>query len=508
MPVTRIAACLLAFGLAVPGCVVPAAAKSKFGFETVSALAAKLAASAYREPVASPPPAIRKLDQDAWKSITFRPEADLWGKEQLPFTLEFFAQGWRFDEPVTLHAVDPRGVHAIAFDPGWFDFSASGVDPAALGGEGLAGFRARYALNLPAYRDEILSFLGASYFRMLGKGQVYGLSARGLAIDTGLASGEEFPRFTEFWIERPRRNATDLVVYALLDSPRATGAYQFTISPGLTTATDVRARLFLRAAVGTLGIAPLTSMYFHGPDQPSRGEDYRPEVHDSDGLSVEDGDGSWIWRPLANPDKLLVTSFSAKSPGGFGLMQRQRRFSAYQDLAAHYEARPSAFVQPIGDWGAGRIQLVEIPSPNETNDNIVAFWVPAAQPAPLQPFDLRYRILWQKDSVVTPPTAWVTATRRGKGYSPQPDDSIGFVVDFKGPMLADPLSDPPVTASVSAGDNGRITDRASVPNLVDGGWRIRLHVARIDATRPVELRARLHRGNRDSETWSYILPPH
>src|SRR5205085_6387853 len=157
-----------------------------------------------------------------------------------------------------------------------------------------------------------------------------------------------------------------VTVYALLESQRATGAYRFDIVPGAETVVRVQARLYLRAAatqVATLGIAPLTSMFFSGENQPRRG-DFRPEVHDSDGLQVATGDGEWLWRPLQNPARMTVTSFAVRELRGFGLMQRDRTFSSYEDTEARYERRPSAWVRPLSDWGPGRVELVQLPTPD------------------------------------------------------------------------------------------------------------------------------------------------
>jgi glucans biosynthesis protein len=224
--------------------------------------------------------------------------------------------------------------------------------------------------------------LGASYFRVVGKDQVYGLSARGMAIDTALPSGEEFPRFTEFWIERPKPGEKQLVIFALLDSPRATGAYRLTLRPGTDTIVDVKSQMYLRDKVTKLGIAPLTSMFLFGANQPSKVLNYRRELHDSSGLSIHAGNGEWIWRPLNNPKHLSVSNFTVENPRGFGLLQRGRNFSHYEDLDDNYDKRPSAWIEPEGDWGKGSVDLVEIPTADETNDNIVAFWSPEKLPEP------------------------------------------------------------------------------------------------------------------------------
>ena len=279
-----------------------------------------------------------------------------------------------------MHEIVGASVREVTFDPASFNYGANKLDPAQLQKLGFAGFRIHYPLNTPRYKDELAVFLGASYFRLLGKGQRYGASARGLALDTGERGGEEFPRFEQFWIEKPARNATQLVLYALLDSKRVTGAYRFVLKPGDETVAEVQSRLYFREAVGKVGIAPVTSMFMYGENQPGSGDGFRPEVHDSDGLSIASASGEWIWRPLVNPKRLLTTSFALPGTRGFGLMQRDRAFASYEDLEARYDLRPSLWVEPTSSWGPGRVELVQIPTPDETNDNIVAYWVPAEAP--------------------------------------------------------------------------------------------------------------------------------
>ncbi|HZP67963.1 MAG TPA: glucan biosynthesis protein G [Rudaea sp.] len=477
-----------------------------FGLADVDRRARDLASKAYKDTGANLPAAFAQLDQERYQAITYRPNAALWKPAKLPFTLEFFHEGWRFDRPVKIDEIAGSSTHEIAFNPQWFDYGKSGLDPIAASGLGYAGLRIDYAVNAPQHMDEVLSFLGATYFRALGKGQVYGLSARGLAIDTGLASGEEFPRFVEFWAERPKSHAQQLTIYALLDSPRASGAYRFVLKPGVDTTIEVTARLYLRENVGKLGVAPLTSMYFFGANQRAEHADYRPQVHDSDGLSIASSTGEWIWRPLVNPKRLLVTSFKLENPRGFGLMQRVRDFHAYEDLDAHYEAHPSAWVETLGNWGAGSVELVEIPSPDETNDNVVAYWIPEHLPAPKQPYEVHYRLHWQKDQETRPSTGWVAQTLSGKGYLKQADDSIGFVVDYVGPMFAG-ATDGHVEANVSAPANAQVVAQDVRRNPETGGWRIRVRFKRQDAAHPVELRASLRSDDKESETWSYVLPP-
>jgi glucans biosynthesis protein len=484
-------------------------AASAFDLEDVAARARALAGKPYQAPDERLPDAIRNLSYDQHRDIRFRPERALWRGDRLPFEVMFFHEGWSFKEPVVVHEVGPQGVRDVPFDAADFDYGKNAIDPAKLRGLGFAGFRVHYPLNRPDYRDETLVFLGASYFRALGRNQRYGVSARGLALDTAQSTGEEFPRFVEFWLERPRPRATALTIYALLDSPRMTGAYRFVLRPGTTTTLDVRTILFPRARVAVLGIAPLTSMFFFGANEPAAREDYRPEVHDSDGLLVQTSAGEWLWRPLQSPRRLLVTSFAMDAgPRGFGLMQRERRFERYEDLEARYDLRPSAWIEPVGAWGPGRVELVQLPLPDETNDNIVAYWVPATTPGPGERAELRYRVLWQGDAAARAPLAWVAQTRRGTGFTHARDGTVELHVDFVGPALA---RLPPATALdgvVTADGNAQIVEQHTVHNDVTGGWRISVRIRRRDDARPVELRAVVRDGARVlSETWSYILPP-
>lgn len=487
--------------------VAVAPAALGFGFDDVSKAAEQLAAQPWKKPGPNLPKELEALSYDEYRDIRYKPDNALWRGAKLPFELTFFHEGFRYDQPVKISEVGEQGPVEVKFDPASFDYGSNKVDAGKLGGLGFAGFRVHFPMNNGKLKDEVLSFVGASYFRALGKDQGYGLSARGLALDTGLPSGEEFPRFVEFWIERPAATAKELVIYGLLDSRRVAGAYRFVLKPGVETAVEVRARLYLREAVGKFGVAPLTSMFFYGENQRSAGDDYRPEVHDSDGLLVHAANDEWIWRPLQNPKRLLVTSFATANPIGFGLMQRDRDFSRYEDLEARYERRPSAWVEPKGSWGPGRVELVQIPSPDESNDNVVAYWVPDAVPPPKQPWDVEYRLLWQKETDTRPPHAWVTQSRRGHGYVRSSDSSVGMIVDFDGPLLRKLPPDAKVEGVISNDANVEILRRHTYRNEVTGGWRIALEMRRLDNSKPAELRAFLRQDNNPvSETWSYILP--
>ena len=484
----------------------PLAAVESPTFTVVAERARALAAQPYVAPAGKLPADLAALNYDRHRDIRFRPERALWRAAGLPFEAQFFHPGWLFADPVRVHEVTGEGTREISVDPRDFDYGKNTLDPAAWPKLGFAGFRVHYPLNNAAYKDELVVFLGASYFRALGKGQRYGLSARALAIDTVArpgkpTRGEEFPRFVEFWLERPATaEATSLTLHALLDSPRAAGAYTFTITPGEDTVMQVRSRLYLRAGsedIATLGIAPLTSMFLHGENQPDD-DDFRPEVHDSDGLAVHAGSGEWLWRPLVNPQLsrakgVLTTSFTTTDPRGFGLMQRDRAFSSYEDLEARYELRPSAWVEPIGAWGAGRVELVQLPTDEEIHDNIVAYWLPEKLPAPGEPLDLAYRVRWQMKQEQRPGSAWVTQTRRGRSYGKLLDGEHKFVIDFDGPALRALPPDAVVEPVVTVGADTVVREAVAYRHDVTGGWRLTLRVLRpatsSSAAQPLELRA-------------------
>ncbi|MDN3918656.1 glucan biosynthesis protein G [Roseateles violae] len=476
-----------------------------FGFEDLAERARLQALAPYRDD--SPPlrAELAALGYDQLRDIRYKPARSIWRKERLPFELSFFHRGGLQSQQVRVNEIAPDGrVRPIEQGAGDFDYGRTGL----AGGDapGFAGLRVHHRLNSPTRMDELLVFQGASYFRALGAGQRYGLSARGLAIDTVGGGAEEFPRFTEFWLERPATDARQLTIHALLDSPRASGAYRFLVRPGDSTVIEVRARLFLRAGVTTLGLAPLTSMFLHGENQPQP-RDFRPEVHDSDGLMLASADGQWLWRPLQNPAGTTVSSFPLPAgPRGFGLMQRDRRYASYEDSEARYELRPSAWVEPIGDWGAGRVELVQLHAPDEAHDNIVAYWVPARPPAPGEAFDFAYRLHLQGGAQQRPPRAWVAQTRVGQGHEKLAAGERQLIVDFDGPALQRLADDSPVRAVLGSAGGARIVDHNVYRNPATGGWRLSLRVQPPAAGQAGELRGHLqYRNEAVSETWTTLI---
>lgn len=483
-------------------------------FDQVTARAKALSDRPFEPPTSNLPEALARMSYSQYRAIRFRPERALWRNESL-FEIQLFHAGFLYNHPVSINTVRDGVAQPVQFTSDLFSYDAEAAPLANSAGDtrlGFAGFRVHYPLNSAEYKDEVAVFLGASYFRLVGPGQVFGLSARGLAVNTALPTGEEFPEFREFWLEQPTPDATTLVFYALLDSPSVAGAYRFELEPGAHTTLTVEARLFLRADIAKLGIAPLTSMFHHGEAPLRFVDDFRPEVHDSDGLLLGTAAGEWIWRPLSNPNALRVTALGDNNPRGFGLLQRDREFDHYLDLESHYQRRPSLWVEPLfGDFGEGHVEQVEIPSPSEIHDNMVAYWVPKHPPKAGDSRAWRYRLRTFDDNPPGFELARVERTQIGWGaVSGSPDQPPRskriFAVDFHGGELARLGTKVPVQAELTS-SSGTLAD-LTVSRLPGArGWRASFKLSP-EAEQPADLRLHLTlRGQRLSETWSYVWYP-
>jgi glucans biosynthesis protein len=416
----------------------------------VRRLARKLAKRRYDAPADIPARGLAELDYDGYRQIRFRSDKAIWRKEELGFELQLFPCAYLYRTPIEIFLVDGHEVRRLNGDPALFDFGDS-KQPVHRSRVGLSGFRIHAPLNRRDFYDEFMVFQGASYFRGLGKAHRYGLSARALALNTAGPDAEEFPIFRSFWIERPETPEA-ITVHGLLDSPSVTGAYTFVVKPGRETLMETEAVLFPRRDLANVGIAPLTSMFLkttHDPDGP---QDFRPSVHDSDGLAVWTGTDEQLWRPLRSPPAFHASYFGDRDPKGFGLVQRERAFEDYQDLEATYEQRPSAWVAPKGSWGTGSVELVEIPTDVEYVDNIVACWRPAQPLAAGGTYSFAYQIAWC-DEAPARNLARVHKTRTGLGTRP---GTLRFVVDFK---------DPSRSIEKVAGSNAIVLDAPPVPNI-------------------------------------------
>ena len=468
-------------------------------FERLTREARASAGKEYKEPSVRLPGFLKDLTYDAYMDIHARREKALW-HGQGRFEVQFFHPGYLYQSPVGIRFVENGQESEVKFDPGMFDYGQNKLPEPVPPNLYLAGLRVLYPLNQSAKMDELAVFLGSSYFRFLGAHQFFGSSLRGLAIDTAESSGEEFPNFTDFWIERPGPSSEQIRLFARLESRRASGAYQFLISPGNTTVVEVEAVIFLRSEVKKLGLAPLTSMFLFGENRTKYFPDFRPEVHDADGLLIETTNKTWEWRPLGNPTKVhQVTTFPAGR--GFGLLQRDRNGENYQDLQADYENRPSYWVVPEGDWGPGRLELIEIPSTEERNDNIVAYWVPGRKLSPGQELRLRYKLYGLLDSIDHPPRELLRV--QGTRLQPGKDRRMRFVIDFTKASLATDTGPAPV-AKVQA-NKARIENVVTQKNKMLDGWRV-FFDAIPEGNQIAELRAWLHKQDQIcSEIWVYHL---
>lgn len=455
----------------------------------------------FSEPKAPLPEFLRELSYDGYMGIGYRREMGLWYGEPGRFQIQFFHPGNLNQKPVRIHVVEAGQEREMRFSTNLFDYGSHQFPKPIPDDLFLVGLRVLYPLNEPSKMDEVAVFLGSSYFRVLGARQDYGSSARGLAIDTAESSGEEFPRFTEFWIEKPGPLADQIRIFARLESRRVSGAYQFLIQPGETTVIEVVASLFLRDEVKKLGVAPLTSMFFFGEDRARYFPDFRPEVHDADGLLLESAAHQWEWRPLQNPLKVhqITTTSNATS---FGLLQRDRNADHYQDLQARYESRPSYWVSPVGDWGAGHLELVEIPSTEERNDNIVAYWVPGGKLTPRREYRFHYTLRsYLMDPALPPPALLRIVSTR---LQTAKDGRTRFVIDFAGGSL-NTATKGGVGAKVQS-STGKLENLVTQRNNALDGWRTFFDLVP-ESGLAAELRAWLEvDGQAASETWAYHFP--
>jgi len=472
----------------------------------VRGIAEKVAAAPYKARSAGLPAFLREMTYDDYQRIQFRHENALWRADNLLFTAEFFHPGSLHSSPVIVNEFSNDYVQRIPFVRTFFDYTQihlGGRLPSSLE---YAGFRLLDHLNKPDHWDEVVTFLGASYFRALGKGHRYGLSARGLALNSGGPDKEEFPDFVEVWLGKPEAADKSITFHALLDSPSVAGAYTFVLTPGDDTTMEVKVTLFFRKRVANVGLAPLTSMFWFGENSASRFGDFRSEVHDSDGLLVAPEPAIRLWRPLTNGGAKQITDFSAATITGFGLLQRDHEFRNYEDTEARYEMRPSAWVEPIGSWPAGLVRLLELPTKNEYADNIVASWMLLTPPEPGQSLEYSYRIHWSSAVTFGGPQGWVSSTRQTVQVE-RPKRSK-FVIDFD----PDGLKTIPVSASVTAEitlpTGVSVLDQRIIRSEANGSWRLAILVDAPNVNAPVELRARLLlEGKPVTETWVNTWTP-
>ncbi|WP_230531428.1 glucan biosynthesis protein [Microvirga roseola] len=484
-----------------------------FSFAALKKRAREMASAPYTPPPRPASEVLQQIDYDAHGKIKFKTDLALWANGPSEFPVTFFHLGRYFQKPVRMHVVDKGQAREIVYDSDYFEMPADSPARKLPDNSGFAGFRFQEARRgkLDWRKNDWVAFLGASYFRAIGQLYQYGLSARGLAVDVAVyGKNEEFPDFTHVYFDTPQPGSNTVTVYALLEGPSVAGAYRFVMQRAASVIMEVEAAVFLRHDVSRLGIAPLTSMYWYSEKAKTTAIDWRPEIHDSDGLAMWTGLGERIWRPLNNPPHIITSAFSDENPKGFGLLQRDRNFDHYLD-GVYYDRRPSLWIEPQGFWGKGTIQLVEIPTDDEIHDNIVAMWVPAEPARAGQAYEFRYRMHWSADEPYPTPLARVVATRFGNGGQAgtvRPKGVRKFMVEFLGPPLArlpnGVIPRPVLTAS--RGEFSNILTEA-VPNDVPGHWRTQFDLT-VAGAEPVEMRCYLRSGDLVlSETWLYQHHP-
>ena len=492
--ITTIAGSLWAAVDAMGGPPAPA----RFGFRDVTRRAEALAGRAFA-PGPPLPAQVGTWSYEEYRHIQFKLERALWHGEGLPFEVDFFPRGQRFDQLVRMNVLTKGDGRVLDFDPSMYLGWPSGVRSEDKSHLGFTGLRARYPLSGPV-PHEFAAFLGGSYFRAAGRGQLYGASARCVAIDTGTDRREEFPAFREFWVVRPEPGSDVLVLYGLLDSPSLTGAFEFELRPGSPTRINVTGALFARREVRKLGLAPVSSMFLFGETRARAFDDFRPEVHDSDGLLFASAMGEWFWRPLDNPSRLRISRFPGTGLHGFGLLQRDRLFDHYHDLEALYHRRTSVWIAPRSDWGPGTLELLEFPSAVEYHDNVALLWVAERPLQAGRSLQWTYEIQFGGDEVDASPAGRVVSTRTGEGQSRA---FRRFVIEFEGPGLGG-IAEDAIQALVTA--RGALVSTPSVQGTPAGGRRVAFEVKGSGGPQELQCRLRID-GGRVTETWTYQWNP-
>jgi len=478
-----------------------------FSVDKLIERAKALAEAPYEEPNIQHADILETIDYDAFQQIGFKRELGLGEGTNVNFPAQLFHLGRYFKAPVRINWLEQGHARRVIYHPDYFTFGNTGLNETLPDDIGFSGFRLQDGQDA---NTDWLALLGGAYFRSSGELNQYGLSARAIAIDTALPTPEEFPRFTEFWLQPGTVNANEYTVYALIDGPSVAGAFTMVCKRNGKVQQDIQARFFARKDVERLGIAPLTSMFWFGEHNRHQAKDWRPEIHDSDGLAMWTGAGERLWRPLNNPNSVMTNSFVDENPKGFGLMQRDRAFHNYEDDGVFYDRRASVWIEPLGDWGKGAVQLVEIPTDDEIHDNIVMYWVPEATVKAGSEWSFDYRLFWNADEPYPSETvAKVIHTRLGNGGvpgQPRPEGRKKFVIDFEGGPLEDVEKLDEVKPIIST-SKGEISNDYALQVVGTTNWRAFFDID-VEGNEPVNLRLYLQLGDKTlTETWLYQYHP-
>lgn len=469
-------------------------------FDHVQAAAANLAAHPY-QPQPEVPASLKNLTYDQFRFIGFIDGKELWSDAQRPFRIGFYHKGYVHLDDVSINLIENGQAVPVPFSKSYFHYLGTAKQLQIPDDLGFAGFRVQGRFPGQTKFEEIFSFVGASYFRARAERTVLGTSARGLAVNCGLPKPEEFPVFREYWIVAPQPGDTALRVWALLDSPSVAGAYEFLLTPGIENSdVEIDETLYFRQSPEKVGIAPLSSMWLWGDGLNGPQGDHRPEVHDADGLQVHEKDGKWTWRALSQQGYPSLVRLQRTSLKGFGLVQRDTDPQHYLDEEALYHQRPTVWIEPLSDWGAGAIELLELPAPHEGIDNIATWWVPEQGVSPGTPVNLKYRVSFcvgdRPEHDLGKGIAY-RINREGR-------ERMQLEIDFSGPALAARDKDLPPQVQLTS-IRGFVTS-TTCRRQAEGIWTAHLDV-RPTGEGPVELSVVLKEGERElTETWACLCP--
>ena len=487
-----------AFAQAAPGTPVAPDAIIPFSHAFVIDAAKNLASKAFAAPGTSDLPGpLANLSYDAYVAIHAKPEGLIWGQDPSGFVIEPLHRGFVFTTPMQINLVEEGLSRRLDYDASKFIFAGVNLSAPPINLD-FSGFRILQRTDSGDLR-ELAIFQGASFFRSSAPGQWLGVMARGLSIRTGDPRGEEFPFFRAVWIEKSTRAANALTIHALLDSESLTGAYRFTLHPGEATIVDTECTLFPRVAVDSFGLATMSATMLFGPIDRRGVDDLRQAAAEASGLQMLTGAGEWVWRPISNRNALQISEFVDENPKGFGFLQRKRSFDDFYDEIQHWERRPSLWIEPIGDWGAGSVELVEIPSDSENAQNMIAFWRPKTALAKGQQADFAYRQFWCWSPPASPPLAIALGSRSGRGASAK---QRRFLVDFRGDLLGDPARVADIKANLTVSP-GKIASLRVFPSPERKSCRAQFDIDP-GGENACEMRLTLEaQGAPISETWLY-----
>ena len=460
------------------------------------------------------PDPFKSLSYEQYDAIKVKPTARIWATEAIGYAIEPLHRGFQFDLPIQLNLVADGHAYRLVYDTSMFDFGKLTPSP-KIGDIGFSGFRvlatrtsadkapasAGTALVDRGTLGEVASFQGSNFFRALAEGQVAGLMARALALKIADPKGEETPIFRSFWIEKPSLVSATMVVHAIIDSDSVVGAFRFTVRAREATIIDTECTLFPRATVDNFGLASMSATHLLGFLDHKRFDDYRPNVSEVCGLQMLTGNNEWVWRPVTNRDTLQISTFVDDKPRGFGCLIRDRAFEDYADEENHWEKRPSLWIEPIGDWTAGGVQLIEIPSQSDANENILCFWRPKEPLRAGSEVAFAYRQFWCWDPPERPDLARAMRSRAGGGGR-----RWRFFVEFQGGVLGDPDRSKGMMPALSA-SAGAVTLTKVFADTDGKACRV-LFEMDPGSAESAELRLVLQvQGKPISETWLYRWTP-